>query len=93
MSVRRISVLNLGQTMEKDELTCLFQPYFFMFCLLGIDTQPSLGKWTEKQMWIVYFDARFNKFVQKKILLDFHISNNKKPNHNKYTQKTRKPKI
>lgn len=52
--------------MEKDELTCLFQPYFFMFCLLGIDTQPSLGKWTEKQMWIVNFDARFNKFVQKK---------------------------
>jgi len=39
----------MSQTIEKDELTCLFQPYFFMFCLLGIDTQPSLGKWTEKQ--------------------------------------------
>ena len=31
------------------KLTCLFQPYLLMFCLFGIDTQPSLGKWTEKK--------------------------------------------
>lgn len=72
----------MSKTVEKDELTCLFQPYFFMFCLLGIDTQPSLGKWTVKQMQTVNFDACFNKFVPKETnLLNHHIWNNKKPNH------------